>query len=248
MRGNERGRHNLVSIERPFQKTGFIGIAVVAMSIVLMAVFPARSPSLPRGFITPIIAFEFIESSEEIYQLFGKENSPERDAMVEAMNRGNRLDFIYMIFYSSFLFFFAIQCARETGMRICYLGALLALIVLAGDFLENLQLLGITSKLASGSFEGELMALKIFTWQKWGGIATIFLILVPYFIKGNLYAKIMALWGLGVFFTGVMAYLKRSVVNEIFALSVAVMFLLMIVYSFIVTREARNEEFHISAA
>lgn len=220
-------------MERPFLKTGFIGIAVIVMSIVLMSVFPSHSPSMPKGFFTPIIAFEFIESPEEVYQLFGEKNSPEREDMVRAMDRGNRLDFIYMLLYSSFLFTFSIQCSRETGLKIFYLGAFLSLVVLAGDFLENLQLLSITSKLNGGTFEGELMALTIFTWQKWGGIAAIFLVLVPYFIRGTIFAKIIALWGLCVFFIGIIAYLNRSLINEIFSLSVAVMFLLMIVYSVI---------------
>jgi hypothetical protein len=227
-------------MERPFLITGFIGIAVVVMSIVLLSVFPSRSPSLPAGFFTPIIAFEFIESPEEVHQLFGEKTSAERRDMVRAMDRGNRLDFVYMLLYSSFLFAFSIQCSRERGQRIFYLGAVISIIVLAGDFMENLQLLEITSRLQGGSFDGELMALKIFTWQKWGGIATIFLILMPYFIRGNLFAKIIALWGLGVFFIGAMAYLERSVLNEIFSLSVAVMFLLMIIYSFIVTRDLKN--------
>jgi hypothetical protein len=227
-------------MERPFLTAGFIGIAVIVMSIVLMSVFPSRSPSMPKGFFTPIIAFEFIESSEEVHQLFGEENSPERRDMVRAMDRGNRLDFIYMLMYSSFLFFFSIQCSRESGVKIFYLGAALSVIVLAGDFMENLQLLSITSKFQEGFFDGELMALKIFTWQKWGGIATIFLILIPYFMRGRLFAKTIALWGIGVFFIGVLAYSERSVLNEIFSLSVAVMFLLMIVYSFLVKRAVRN--------
>ncbi|MEA3470991.1 MAG: hypothetical protein U9R24_04685 [Thermodesulfobacteriota bacterium] len=227
-------------MERPFLKTGFIGIAVILMSIVLMTVFPSHSPSMPKGFFTPIIAFEFIESPEEIYQLFGEKDSQEREDMVGAMDRGNRLDFIYMLLYSSFLFAFSIQCSKDRRQKIFYLGGFISVIILAGDFMENLQLLGITSKLPDGVFEGELLALKIFTWQKWGGIATIFLVLVPYFIRGNLFAKIIALWGIFVFFTGVMAYLHRSVLNEIFSLSVAIMFLLMIVYSFINKREFKN--------
>lgn len=227
-------------MERPFLKTGFIGIAVIVMSILLMCVFPSRSPSLPAGFFTPIIAFEFIESTEEVYQLFGDMTSPTYQDMVRAMDRGNRLDFIYMLLYSAFLFFFSIQCSRETGQKLFYLGAVISVVVLTGDFMENLQLLGITSKLQAGTFEGELMALKIFTWQKWGGIATICLILIPYFIKGKLFGKIIALWGFGVFLTGVMACLERSVLNEIFSLSIAVMFLLMIAYSFIFTREVEK--------
>jgi len=227
-------------MKRPFLAAGFIGIAVIVMSIILMGVYPPRSPSLPTGFFTPIIAFEFIDSPEEVYRLFGEKNSPERQEMVRAMDWGNRLDFIYMLLYSLFLFFFSKQCSRETGNKIFYLGAVMSIVVLTGDFMENLQLLKITSTLDEGTFEGELMALKIFTWQKWAGIATIFFILIPYFIRGKVFAKIIAFWGCGVCFTGVMACLERSIVNEIFSLSVAVMFLLMIVYSFIVTSDMRR--------
>jgi hypothetical protein len=220
-------------MKKPFIKIGFIGIVVIIMSIILMFVFPSRSPSMIEGFLTPIIAFEFIQSPEEVFQLFGPANSPERETMIRTMNRGNYLDFIYMLLYSSFLFAFSITCAKVTGKKFFYTGALISVIVLIGDFLENVQLLEITSKLQTGNFEDNLFYLKIFTWQKWGGIAAIFIVLATYFIRGTVFERILAFFGAFTFLIGVLAFLNRSVINEIFSLCVAVMFLLMIIFCFI---------------
>ncbi len=219
-------------MKKPFKNIGYIGAAVIIMSIVLIIVFPAEAPRLPDGFFTPIIAFEFIETPLEVSRMFGPADSPERENMVRAMDAGNYLDFIYMFLYSLFLFTFSIKCAKEKSSGFFYIGTILALLVLAGDFLENLQLLGITSKLDAGDFERELYFLKIFTWGKWGGLSILFLSLFPYFIKGSLYARIVGVFGCLPVLLGVSAFVHRSLLNEIFALSAAAMFILMIIYCF----------------
>ncbi len=224
---------------RPFKRIAYIGFAVIVMSIVLLIAFPSEAPWLMDGFFTPIIAFEFIETPLEVQQMFGPMNSPERENMVRAMDLGNRLDFVYMIIYSLFLFTFSVKCAKERKNGLFYLGAFLAIVALTGDFLENLQLLGITSKLDSGDFGAELRYLKMFTWLKWGGISLVFLILTPYFIKGNLYSKIVGVLACLPFILGILAWLNRSVLNELFALSAALMFILLIVYCF--THTTRSE-------
>jgi len=216
---------------RPFKISGFIGVAVILMLVVLIFVFPPRAQSMVEGFFTPIIAYEFIQTKDEVYRLFGSEASPEREVLVRAMDRGNQLDFIYMVLYSAFLFTFSIRCSRERGKKFFLLGAVISILVLVSDFCENIQLLGITSKLETGGFEAELMYLNIFTWLKWGGIALIFLILMPYFFKGSLVAKGIALLGVIASILGLLAFIHRSVINEIFALSVGIMFFCMILYS-----------------
>lgn len=219
-------------MNKPFKKIGFLGIGVILMSLVLMAVFPTTAPWMMDGFFTPIIAFEFIGTTEEVFQFFGSPDSPEYDPMIEAMDLGNRLDFIYMVLYSLFLLLFARQCVKLTGNRLFYLSMGLALVVLIGDFLENLQLLEITSKLSSGNFEEELQYLRIFTWQKWGGLTVYFVTLLPYFFEGGPFSKILSGMGVGLFVFGEIAYMHRSVLNEILGLSIAVMFVLMIIYCF----------------
>ena len=212
---------------------GFIGVALIAMCLILLAVFPAKAPQLPEGFFTPIIAFEFIQTPAEVYLLFGHQGTAQRQMMVHTMDLGNRLDFIYMVLYSGFLAAFCLKVSQQTQHRLYIAGAVIAAVVLLGDFLENLQLLGITANLGTGDFLGELERLRLFTWQKWGGLCLVFAVLVPYFIKGRLFSKIIAAWAALTVITGITAFWNRSIINEVFSLFTAVMFVLMITYCFV---------------
>lgn len=232
------------TMNRPLINAGWIGIAVILMSIVLLAVFPSRMHSEVEGFSTPIIAFEFAGTPEEVYRLFGREPSQERDAMAGAMDRGNRLDFAYMVLYSLFLFLFSILSARESGTRFLYLGAALSVVALGGDILENIQLLGITENLATGDFQEELRRLSFFTWQKWGAIAGVFLVLIAYFRKGGFFARLIAAWGGVTVLLAILSFIHRSVVNEVFSLAVALQFLFMIIYSFTHRTKVSPQGFH----
>ncbi len=218
-------------MSRPFFKSGIIGILLIITSLMLLKVFPSQAPKLPDGFFTPILAFEFAVTRQEVENLFGEPQSDYRKSMVAAMDLGNRLDYVYMILYSSFLFGFSITCARISRNRRYYFAALVSVLVLIGDVMENIQLFGITRKLAEGEFEKELQLLFYFTWLKWGGLALIFLILLPYFFSGSLTAKLIALVGLTTVVLGVFAFINRSILNEIFAISVGIMFLLTIIYA-----------------
>ena len=230
---------------RPFMKTGVVGLLVVAMSIGLLAVFPSTAPNMPEGFFTPIIAFEFIETKAEVFGMFTQADGAEsvNEAMIAAFDLGNRLDYIYMGLYSAFLMLFSLTCARLSGKQYLYATTALSLAVLAGDALENIQLLGITSYLKRGLNSGELDAqlslLYRFTWMKWGGLAAIFLVLAPWFLRGGRFSKTVGLSGIVCAGLGLAAFLHRSVITEIFSLSVGLMFLLMIIYCF-----RRNESAH----
>ena len=203
------------------------------MSVLLLFVFPPKAPSLPKGFFTPIIAFEFVQTRIEVIEMFGDENITMRNEMVRAMDLGNRLDYVYMCLYSAFLLMFLATCAGLSKNKYYYAGVVLALAVLAADALENVQLLGITVNVATVNFDSQLRLLHLFTWIKWGGIALIFLTLSPWFLKGDRFSKIIGIIGIITFILGVSAYMNRSVINEIFSLSVALMFILMIIYCFI---------------
>ncbi len=218
-------------MRRPFIKSGIVGILLILSSLILLKVFPSRAPKLPDGFFTPILAFEFAVTSQEVENLFGQPQSSFRDAMITAMDLGNRLDYIYMVLYASFLFGFSITCARLKRNSYYYWAALVSILALIGDALENVQLLGITGKLAEGGFERELQLLYYFTWLKWGGLALIFLILIPYFFQGGLTGKLIAVVGLITVLLAILSFINRSALNEFYSLSVAFMFLLMIIYA-----------------
>ncbi len=217
---------------KPFQKVGFLGITVIGMSILLVMVFPAQTPWMMDGFFTPVIAFEFVQSQNEVEQLFGEAGSQEQQSMIRDMDFGNRLDYIYMVLYSSFLFFFSLVCARITGKKLYYAASIISVFILLGDGFENIQLLSITSKINHLDFVKEIILLQRFTWLKWGGLAIFFLILAPYFFSGHIYSKFIAASGVLSFVISVSAYLNRSVLNELMGLSSALMFIMMIGYCF----------------
>lgn len=220
------------TMTRPFVRAGIVGVLVIAMSIVLLFIFPAKAPRLPDGFFTPIVAFEFIETKAEVFQMFVATNGQTRQAMVDAMDLGNRLDYIYMCLYSFFLLLFSLKCGQISGKKYFYISAAMAIMVLLGDAFENVQLLEITAGIESGDFEVQLGRLHMFTWIKWGGIAAIFLVLTPWFMKGGMFSKVIGVIGGVCFLLGVVSFMHRSVITEIFGLSVAVMFMLMIIYCF----------------
>lgn len=219
-------------MNKPFKQIGYLGFMVLVMSIILVMIFPSKASKMPDGFFTPIIAFEFIQTKAEVFQLFVSTDGAVHQSMIDAMNLGNQLDYIYMLLYTSFLLLFCVTCARQSEKKFYYIGAVISLVVLAGDAMENVQLLGITAGIASGDFDAQLNLLYLFTWIKWGGIAAVFLVLVPWFAKGGLFSKTIGMTGSITIAMGVLAFLKRSMITEIFSLGVGLMFLFMIIYCF----------------
>jgi hypothetical protein len=214
--------------DRPFLISGLLGIGVIGMTLFLSLIGPREVEALPPGFITPVMAFEFAESADEVSQLFAVDGS------AAAMDRVNRWDFLYMALYSGFLFAFALTCARQTGRGYFYIPAALAVGILVADALENVQLLAITRVLSDadispvmGELSPLLSRLRLFTWLKWGGLAVYFLLLWPYF-RG-----LASRWR-GVRFVAalpallaVVALLARGLPNELMALVIGLMFVLL---------------------
>lgn len=211
---------------------GFIGLAVMLVSVISLFVFPQTSPGQIEGLRTPIIAFEFAETVEEINTLFGANGSPEQADMIRKMDQGNYLDYLYMLLYSGFLFSFAGLAAKQTSQKWVYAGAVLAVLALIGDALENVQLLAITANLQSGDFVDALTRLQGFTWLKWGSLAVYFLVISVWLWRNGRFAKLIAVVAELTFLLGLFAFVARGFITELFALSVALTFLLMIVFCF----------------
>ncbi|MBE2222072.1 MAG: hypothetical protein IAF02_11045 [Anaerolineae bacterium] len=218
--------------KRPFLLSGLLGIAVILVSLLSLIVFPRTSPGQIEGIRSPIIAFEFAQTVEEINTLFGSAGSPERADMVRQMNQGNSLDYVYMLLYSGFLFSFSWTAAKQSGQKWLYLGTVLAVLALLGDALENVQLLTITANIHSGDFVEALKRLHWLTWLKWGSLAVYFLLMAGWFWGNGRYAKFIAITGILTFLLGLASFMQRGATTEPFTLAVALMFLLMIIFCF----------------
>lgn len=218
--------------KRPYIISGFIGLAVILVSVISLFVFPQTSPGQIEGLRTPIIAFEFAETVEEINTLFGSNGSIEQADMIRKMDQGNTLDYLYMLLYSGFLFSFAVLAAKQSGQKWVYAGAVLAVLALVGDALENVQLLTITANLHSGDFVDALTRLHWLTWLKWGSLALYFLMMAGWFWGNGRFTKLISITGILTFLLGLASFIQRGSTTEPFTLSVALMFLLMIIFCF----------------
>lgn len=217
--------------ERPFLVSGILGLGVVVMTLLLTLIGPRPVTPLPDGFITPVLAFEFAETANEVNRIFAPIGSPAGEVTRQRMVLVNRLDFIYMFLYAGLMFTFALTAARLSGRRLYYFAAVVTIVVLAADILENNQLLSITGRLETGDFNAQLARLHVFTWLKWGGLALYFVLLVPFFYEATGFGRAGAILGWLPLGLGVPAYFNPGLLSELFALSVGMMFLFLTFYS-----------------
>ena len=213
--------------DRLFLLSGIFGIGALAMTLILSIISPRVVGSLPPGFITPVMAFEFAATEQEVWQIFQPPGS------AAAMDRVNHWDFLFMAFYCLMLGAFALAAARQSGQRALIIAAALAPVILFADAMENVQLLGLThgTTLDGGSLAPQLARLRVYTWLKWGGLAIYFLLLLPYFRwRGGRWRLMQMLTVLPAVFA-LFALVARGLPNELMALFIGLMFVMLTVES-----------------
>lgn len=148
--------------------TVMAGVATIGLALVMLGVFPAKA-DLAGGFRTPIIAFEFARSEEDLDFLAGDSETARANRV--AMDAGHRYDMFFPLAYGSMLALLALRLARR-GESVAWLGVAFALVTIPADIHENLVLLDITAAFdGGGPAEGLLPLLYSATWLKWWAIA-----------------------------------------------------------------------------
>lgn len=224
------GKATKVMTNRPFRISGILGLGAVALTLLFSLIGPQPAAPLPNGFITPVLAFEFARTDGDVRAIFSPMGQA-ADSVRAAMDRVNRLDFLYIALYGGCLLAFALTCARLTGRRVYLIPAALAVVIVVADILENVQLLAITREMGVTSVGGNLAALHVFTWLKWGGLALWFLLLRPWFQNQPGPARVIGLVALLPLLIAVVAFVRPGPASELFALSTGLMFLLLTVYA-----------------
>jgi hypothetical protein len=154
-----------------------IGVLAILLAIALQALFPRAMGPLPPGLYTPVLALEIARSPAEIETMFGHAGSDQRAQWVGEVDRGNQVDFAFIVVYVAFLIACAraFERARESRMRLA-IG--LALLAGCADAAENVCLLSITSRLGS-DYSEPLSALIVATWVKWLALAACLALFSP---------------------------------------------------------------------
>ena len=144
------------------------GILTIAFTFYMGSHFP-QSANLAEGYKTPIIAFEFAQTPEDLEFLTGP--SEQAAAKRAQMINGHKLDMVYPLFYAGMLALGMVALARS-GDKLAWLGLLMAALTLPTDIYENIVLNQIVTALERGeSVTSHLITLNAATWYKWWAIA-----------------------------------------------------------------------------
>jgi hypothetical protein len=149
------------------------GTAVLVIFIAMMVVNPGRPvESNTPGFIDPVAGLELASRPQHVFGILGSPTAPARAEIVRRMVLLTRLDFLFLIAYPAF----------HLGMACLLLGrgavwpplaaalVILPIAMMAGDALENLQILVLTGLLEPEPMLPVLARLRLFTVLKWGAL------------------------------------------------------------------------------
>jgi hypothetical protein len=143
------------------------GIATAALGIVMLFIFPSQA-ELSQGFRSPIIAFEFANTEDDLAFLSGSSETSRTNR--QKMNEGHRWDMVFPFAYAGFVTLLLLQLVAR-GQRWLWLAIPVALLIIPFDIRENLVLLAITSALSDSTSAALLLpALYVATWLKWGAL------------------------------------------------------------------------------
>lgn len=216
--------------KHPFKISLWFGIPMVLVGIVLLFTNPLAESNLVAGFVTPVVAFEFIQSFDEVAQFFQVENV---NTYRNDMSLGNNIDFLFMFFYSVFLGFTGFGILKVTKTKALAFPIALSAVVFLGDLMENMTMASIISSyFEHQSIPQSLFGnLKFFTWLKWGSIATVLLIYAAYFAQQQKLGKAIAFFCMANFVAAIVAFFFRGTANEVMGATTLMSFVLILVHN-----------------
>lgn len=218
-----------------------VSVCLMLFAIALLIINPKAANNLPSGFKTPIIAIEFIQTKAAIIKFFEVANV---EKYRSDLLLGNCIDYIFMFLYSGLIACIGVFIFKDTNIKKMYLIFICSILMIIGDAFENYQLYQLTIKLRDfpdivqsinsfNFYEIHIVLLKLFTWLKWSTIAISFLIFAPTFLKSTqFFSKTIGIVCACSAILGVLAFLKHGILNELFAATVSIVFILLIVFVF----------------
>lgn len=154
-----------------FTLASLLGVVVFGMTLWLALLSPEQIAHPVDGDTRdPVIAFEMVSSSPELTRVIG-ESRLQYPQLRDAMDRINRIDFIYMTAYGAFLSFFFLAVAEQRSDRRWLVFSAVAIVAMLADVRENLALLALTRD--GADVLPLLGTLASSTWIKWGGLAIV---------------------------------------------------------------------------
>ncbi len=167
----------------------YAAVGLILLSLLMYYVYYNQT----GNFNSPIIEFEFVKNQQDVKNIFVENNEIKHD-IVKGVKNQNIVDYAYMFFYSSLLFFAFRKLSVFEKKKIYYLGIAFSIIALISDIFENIQLFQISDLLLNKTgFSKPVNILYIITRLKWLSLAFAFIILSVHYYNYKLLGKLFAL-------------------------------------------------------
>jgi len=198
------------------------GLLLAAMSVFMTLTGPKPHGNLPDGFKSPILAFEFLQTHKQVINFF---KVPDPQVYVSSIRQLHQWDMGFLVVYTLFLALVA-WGSKQQGNVLAMAAWLFCPLMAGADVMENFTLNSIAMNYSVHDTQGLLQWLNVFTWLKWGSIASLLLCFVPWLwqkqgVPGAITAGIAA----ATFALALVAYSSRSSISEFFAIGVSLSFL-----------------------
>lgn len=212
--------------ENVFARASLTGLLLIAVSIWMMIVGRSADLSgiwLPEGFKIPILALEFASNTEQIAKMVGSFSTE----LIDSLRFVTKIDMLFMLIYNLFLVFVLYSIYRITALLQYKWLALLPLVIVLADAIENMQLFYGLDQMPMN-----ITVLKIATWTKWIGLSVAFTAIGRFLVTtGRYYDKVLAISTFVTLPLGVWALFSHNGMNEIFAMLFYLLFPLVIIYT-----------------
>ncbi|TNE59278.1 MAG: hypothetical protein EP344_08885 [Bacteroidetes bacterium] len=201
-------------MRRPFLIAGLLGVLTMLLAMRIAAPLKGHEFVCQTPFTNPVVALEFIGSTEELDAFFG---SGDRTAAVAAMKTSINRDNFFIAGYALFLMAFALTIWMLTRKN-RYMGLLmLGLLIGLADLLENdtmKDLIRQVNDTPTAIGFGLFRQLHTYTWAKWLGLAAYFAALIPYLWTKRLPGRLLAFAGGLTALLGVVAWFLPSWIEK----------------------------------
>lgn len=181
------------------------GLLMLAISVAMLIIQPRALPSMPEGFLTPVLALEFVADFASAKHLLGQDQ-----VLLQAFTSMTHWDMVFLLSYGAFL----VSCVCVIFAKGVLRNIALAFAIIAplADLLENLQLLQVLHALdPENGFHGEspidFFYLRLAVVIKFGAIALVHVRLLRPLLEHSPLGKALAgLMMVNVFATGASFY------------------------------------------
>lgn len=144
-----------------------VGLVAAVLSFFVFALSPEDGGAFDPGFGSPVTAFEFAQTPEDVAHVFGAVGDPAREARIASMRKGVYADFPFIVAFGAFIALFFFAASKQSGRSVWLVFAIVGIVAALADMIEDVILLGILSDPVTAPL---VSVLAIPVYIKFGGL------------------------------------------------------------------------------